>query len=396
MITFLEFISIDSFYNAILFIIVYSINLSKCDKINFYQSLILSTQIRYLYILTIYLLNILINELFIINLDMSILVNPLITYLVYNKTRFRYFYSRVSEICVRRLKQVLCYLIYNILNFLIKIILEKDSKITLLEVEELCNKLQYEILLDFLRSFIISCLYEYISVSYKQLAYLFNYNNNFKSKHEKKQYILEIINDKNWQKFIDNKTISIFFDIYKTSNNTQISDYIEYQLNRFKFWFVSFCSVWSLISYSRLTSIIPIIYFYYQKDIYYNNKTIFILLSIICFSNYFNYILVLILFSIKVDYYYKFYNYLLNLNINTNLLISNFCLFNFVYLLNIKHRLEINLFYLLVFYVFKYDMLLEYIFYILFTNCIDYSYLYIFKLYIVVILLKYKNIMIKK
>ena len=45
----LYLISIDSFFNGILFLLIFNIKLSKKDKIEYYNNFILSIKIRYLY-----------------------------------------------------------------------------------------------------------------------------------------------------------------------------------------------------------------------------------------------------------------------------------------------------------------------------------------------------------
>ena len=57
----LKSIAIDSFFNGLLFILIYNFKLSKRDKVEYYRSFILSTGVRYLYFLILSVVNLLLS-----------------------------------------------------------------------------------------------------------------------------------------------------------------------------------------------------------------------------------------------------------------------------------------------------------------------------------------------
>ena len=92
------------------------------------------------------------------------------------------------------------------------------------------NRFGFSRLNEFAQSFVVACVYEYISSHYQYLSYIFQFNNATQDIYEKKQYILGLLNSKDWDKLLHSSTIHQFFYIYKNSNNRQISKFINYRL----------------------------------------------------------------------------------------------------------------------------------------------------------------------
>ena len=301
---FLYLISIDSLFNGLLFILIYNINLSKKDKISYYQTFIISAKVRYLYFISLYIINNLINILVNDNIDIGLLACPLFTYMCYNRTYInRYVNILFGEINLR-IQKMICYILYIVLLFLSKTILIEECNIKLKEIEDFYSKSGFNKLFDFLQSFVIACVYEYISVSYISLSFLFQYKSGFTENYQKKQYILGLLNDKQWDKLLHSSTMSIFFDIYKNSNNKQISKFIQYQLNRIHYRLLIFFTAWSIIGYLNKPYIIPIIFFFFYVDSWRNNRLLYNFIGIISIINIVNSIIPIILYSIPSDWLY--------------------------------------------------------------------------------------------
>jgi hypothetical protein len=301
----------------------------------------------------------------------------------YLKFRVDYFYLVLNN----KLGDSICYLVYKVLNFLIKIILGETITIKLVEIKQVYKEIGYKKLADFFRSFVVACIYEYISVNYIHISYIFSYKTTLSSTHEKKQYIVGLINDKNWNKFMDSKTISIFFDIYKASNNKQISEYIEYQINRCKFLCACMFSTWSIVDYLEITSkimygrlMIPIIYFYFLKDIWVANKILYIILSLLCLLPINDYVLLVILFSIKPHYYIVVYKYIVDNNINFWVILVDFLVMLFIYSIGTKYI--ISVFFILLAYLCNIYYLVNIIIYVSIGMFSEYNIVHMIKIFV--------------
>jgi hypothetical protein len=301
---FVYLISIDSLFNSLLFILIYNINLSKKDKISYYQTFILSAKVRYLYFVSLFAINFVLNLLFYRNIDISLLACPLFTYICYNKTYInRYVNILFTEINLR-FQKLICYILYIVLLFLSKTILIEECTIKLTEIEEFYSKSGYNKLFDFLQSFVIACVYEYISVSYVSLSFLFQYKSGFNENYKKKQYILGLLNDKQWDKLLHSSTISIFFDIYKNSNNKQISKFIQYQLNRIHYRLLIFFTAWSIIGYLNKPYITPIIFFFFYIDDWRKHRLLYNIIGLMSIFNICDFIIPIALYSIPYNWIY--------------------------------------------------------------------------------------------
>ena len=342
---FLYLISIDSLFNGLLFILIYNINLSKKDKISYYQTFIISAKVRYLYFIALYAINTLINILLHNTVDISLLACPLFTYICYNKSYInRYVNILFSEINLR-FQKLICYILYIVLLFLSKTILIEECNIKRIEIEEFYSKAGFNKLFDFLQSFVIACVYEYISVSYVSLSFLFQYKSGFNENYQKKQYILGLLNDKQWDKLLHSSTISIFFDIYKNSNNKQISKFIQYQLNRIQYRLLIFFTAWAIIGYLDKGYIIPIIFFFFYVDSWRNNRLLYNIIAVISIINIFNNVISIILYSIPSNCLYIFIKNVRNISVRKENIILSFLVF-----LNIIsiHKVEYLLGYLVI------------------------------------------------
>jgi hypothetical protein len=315
---FLYLISIDSLFNSLLFILIYNINLSKKDKIAYYQTFIISFKIRYLYFFALFFVSKTINLLINNTIDISLLACPLFTYICYHKTYLnRYVNILFIEINVR-FQKLICYLLYIVLLFLSKTILIEECNIKLSEIELFYNKSGYNKLFDFLQSFVIACVYEYISVSYVSLSFLFQYKSGFNENYKKKQYILGLLNDKQWDKLLHSSTISIFFDIYKNSNNKQISKFIQYQLNRFHYRLLIFFTAWSIIGYLNKPYITPIIFFFFYIDVWRTHRILYNLIGILSILNVVDPLIPIILYSIPCNWLYACFNTIQKISYDKN------------------------------------------------------------------------------
>jgi hypothetical protein len=309
----LYLLSIDSLFNGLLFILIYNINLSKKDKISYYQSFIISTKIRYMYFACLYFFGYTINILLNRPIDVGILACPLFTYLFYNRTYLNRYFDFISKFFYRNTQKMICYLLYIVLRFLSKTILVEECTIKLKEIEEFYSKSGCSKLYDFLQSFAIACIYEYISTSYVSLGFLFQYKSGFKENYDKKQYILGLLNGKQWDKLLHSSTISIFFDIYKNSNNKQISKFIQYQLNRVHYRLLIFFTSWSIIGYTNKTYLIPLLFFFFYIDNWRNNRIFYNVLGLLAIFNMVDYLLILILYSIPISWIYYIFDKIANI-----------------------------------------------------------------------------------
>jgi hypothetical protein len=324
---FLYLISIDSLFNSLLFILIYNINLSKKDKISYYQTFIISAKVRYLYFLSLFAINLVLNLLFYRSINISLLACPLFTYICYNKTYInRYVNILFTEINFR-FQKLICYILYIVLLFLSKTILIEECTIKLSEIEEFYNKSGYNKLFDFLQSFVIACVYEYISVSYVSLSFLFQYKSGFNENYKKKQYILGLLNDKQWDKLLHSSTISIFFDIYKNSNNKQISKFIQYQLNRIHYRLLIFFTAWSLIGYLNKPYITPMIFFFFYIDDWRKHRLLYNVIALIAILNVFDFIIPIALYSIPCNWIYALLKNIQKISYDKNNIILSILIF---------------------------------------------------------------------
>jgi hypothetical protein len=310
----LYLISIDSFFNGILFLLIFNIKLSKKDKIEYYNSFLLSIKIRYLYFFILWIFSIFLSALFYCEIDISILSIPIFVYLFYNKLYFH----RVIDWINKRLKDKIEFCVsstlYGIIQFLCKTILSEETNIKQIEIMNFYKKVGIQKLMEFAQSFVLACVYEYVSSSYIYLSYVFNYNN-FRDNYDKKQYILGLLNSKDWDKLFHSSTINLFFDIYKNSNNRQIAKYIHYQITRFQYKLLIFFSVWSIVGYINNSLLIPFLFYYIYIDIWKENRNLFLFLSF--FSIVHNeYFISILLFTIPNYFHYEIVNWIKGLKYN--------------------------------------------------------------------------------
>ena len=277
---FLKSIGVDSFFNGILFILIYNIKLSKKDKIEYYRSFILGTGVRYLYFLILTLISAILSCLLYVETDLTFFACPLFIYYFYNKL----YYKRVVDIiyskCRRTITDIVSGAIYNIIQFLCKTVLTEECSVRKEDIADFYERFGSKKLSQFGQSFAMACMYDYISVHYPYLGYVLNgYPSNSVSSnksveilnYEYKQRILGILNSKDWDKLFDSQTIYLFFHIYRTGNNRQIYRYIQYQLTRFHYRLLIFFSTWSILSVvdSPIVSaaMVPWLFMYiYQED----------------------------------------------------------------------------------------------------------------------------------
>mgnify|MGYP003331572591 CR=1 FL=1 len=230
----LYLISIDSFFNGLLFILIYNIKLSKKDKIEYYNNFILSIKIRYLYFLILWIISLLLSILFYTQIDISLMAIPIFVYLFYKKLYFHRVVDWINRKLQDKIEFIVSSTLYGIIQFLCKTILSEETNIKQVEIMNFYKKVGIQKLMEFAQSFVLACVYEYISSSYSYLSYVFNYNG-FRDNYDKKQHILGYLNSKDWDRLFHSSTINLFFDIYKNSNNKQIARYIQYQINRLQY-----------------------------------------------------------------------------------------------------------------------------------------------------------------
>jgi len=308
---FLYLLSIDSFFNGILFLLIYNIKLSKKDKIEYYNSFILSIRIRYLYFTILTIFNLLINTLFYRQIDISLLACPLFVYLFYRKFYFQRVVEWINRKTQDKIQTIITWCLYNIIQFLCKTVLSEESNIRKNEITLFYQKVGYIKLIEFTQSFILACVYEYISSNYAYLGYVFNYSN-LRDNYDKKQLILGYLNSKDWEKLFHSSTINLFFDIYKNSNNKQIARYIQYQINRFQYKVLIFFSVWSIVGFMDNVLLIPFLFYYIYLEEWRDHINLYLFLSIISLFNS-SYCLGILLFIIPNEYYYQFFDWIYGL-----------------------------------------------------------------------------------
>lgn len=274
----LKSIGVDSFFNGILFILIYNIKLSKKDKIEYYRSFILGTGVRYLYLLTLSVLCAVLSCILFVETDLTFFACPLFIYYFYNKL----YYKRVVDIiyskCRRTITNIVSGVIYNILQFLCKTVLTEECSVRQQDVADFYERVGYKKLSQFGQSFAMACVYDYISVHYPYLGYVLNGSVSSSSQknvdvlnYEYKQRILGILNSKDWDRLFDSQTIHLFFHIYRTGNNRQIYRYIQYQLTRIQYRMLIFFSTWSVLSVIHSEVVcalaVPLLFMYiYQED----------------------------------------------------------------------------------------------------------------------------------
>lgn len=308
-------ISIDSFFNGILFMLIYNIKLSKKDKIEYYNTFILSAKIRYLYFLLLWIFSLFINTLFFRMIDMSILACPLFVYFFYKKLYFHRVVEWINRKTQDRIQHVISWCLYNIIQFLCKTVLSEETNIKMTEIRAFYQKVGYSKLIEFAQSFVLACVYDYISTNYTYLGFVFNYNNNFRDNYDKKQHILGYLNSKDWDRLFHSSTINLFFDIYKNSNNKQIARYIQYQINRLQYKLLILFSTWSIVGYMDNILLVPLLFYYINLEDWKEHRYLYATLSVLSlFQN--SYFLSIMLFIISNHYYYQLFNWIINLQYN--------------------------------------------------------------------------------
>lgn len=304
----LYLISIDSFFNGILFLLIFNIKLSKKDKIEYYNNFLLSIKIRYLYFCILWLGSMFLSGLFYKEIDVSILAIPIFVFLFYKKLYFHKIVDWINRRLRDKIEFIVSATLYGIIQFLCKTILSEETNIKQLEIMNFYKKVGIQKLMEFSQSFVMACVYEYISSSYSYLSYVFNYNN-FRDNYDKKQYILGLLNSKDWDKLFHSSTINLFFDIYKNSNNRQIAKYIQYQVNRFQYKLLIFFSVWSIVGYMNNGLLIPLLFYYIYMDVWKDNRKLYLTLSILSIIHN-EYFISILLFILPNYMYYKITGYI--------------------------------------------------------------------------------------
>jgi len=177
--------------------------------------------------------------------------------------------------------------------------------------------------LEFIYSFILACVLEYLSNQYSYLGFFFQFNRSiFNDNYEKKQHILGLLNSKNWDKLFNSSTINLFFDIYKNSNNKQISKYINYQINRFQYKSLVFFSVWSIVGFIDCRYVIPILFYYIYIEDWYEHSNLYVVLSFISLLSG-EYFLSVLLFILPRSIYYKIVSWFKSLEIHLDYIVMN-------------------------------------------------------------------------
>ena len=310
----LYLLSIDSFFNGILFLLIFNIKLSKKDKIEYYNSFLLSVNIRYLYFFILWILSIFLKVLFHCEIDISILSVPVFVYLFYKKLYFHKVIDWFNKKMNDKIEILVSSTLYGIIQFLCKTILSEETNIKQIEIINFYKKVGINKLLEFAQSFVLACVYEYISSKYTYLSYVFNYNN-FRDNYDKKQYILGLLNSKDWDKLFHSSTINLFFEIYKNSNNRQIAKYIHYQINRLQYKILIFFSIWSIVGYINNNLLIPFLFYYIYIDIWKENRILYLCLSLFSIIHD-EYFISILLFTIPNYLHYEIINWIKALNYN--------------------------------------------------------------------------------
>jgi hypothetical protein len=317
----LHIISIDSFFNGLLFLLIFNIKLSKQDRIEYYNTFILSIKIRYLYFGLVWITSLLLSIMFFNEINISSTAIPIFIYLFYNLYYFQHIVDWIYKKCHLKIQEYITFGVYHIIQFLCRTILIEESNIKQAELAIFYNRFGFTRLNEFAQSFVVACVYEYISSHYQYLSYIFQFNNATHDIYEKKQHILGLLNSKDWDKLLHSSTIHQFFYIYKNSNNRQISKFINYQLNRLKYRVMIFFSVWSIVGITEITYSIPLFFYYIYMSQWNEHIRLFTLLSIFSMVCP-NYILSIVLFIVPKSFFYKLYESLYLLHISVNRIIE--------------------------------------------------------------------------
>jgi len=300
-------ISIDSFFNGILFLLIFNIKLCKKDKIEYYNNFILSVTIRYLYFIILWGSSLFLSFLFYTEIDISILSIPIFVYVFYRKLYFNKIIEWLEKQTNEKVEIMVSLLFYNIIQFLCKTILTEETNIKQIEIMHFYKRVGIRKLVEFAQSFALACIYDYISSQYSYLSYVFQYNN-FRDTYDKKQHILGLLNSKDWDQLFHSSTINLFFDIYKNSNNRQISKFIQYQIVRFQYKLLIFFSVWSIVDYLANPWLIPFLFYYIYIEQWNNHRHLYTFLSIVGIIHPYFFFSIL-LFIIPPRYYYHVTNF---------------------------------------------------------------------------------------
>jgi len=315
--------SIDSFFNGLLFLLIYNIKLSKKDKIEYYNNFLISITVRYLYFFLLYFFSLFIKLILFTTFDFSFLACPIFVCLFYKKSLFQKFVDWLYKKTNGIIQDWISLSIYHIIQFLCKTVLIEESNIKTHEISLFYQKMGSAKFIEFIYSFILACVLEYLSNQYSYLGFFFQFNRSiFNDNYEKKQHILGLLNSKNWDKLFNSQTINLFFDIYKNSNNKQISKYINYQINRFQYKLLVFFSVWSVVGFIDSKYIIPIVFFYIYIDDWYEHYKLYLLLSSISLLNN-EYFFSILLFIFPRSFYYKILSWVKSLTIHLDYILMN-------------------------------------------------------------------------
>jgi hypothetical protein len=248
------------------------------------------------------------------DIDVSILAIPIFVFLFYKKLYFHKVVDWINRKLQDKIEFIVSATLYGIIQFLCKTILSEETNIKQLEIMNFYKKVGIQKLMEFSQSFVMACVYEYISSNYSYLGYVFNYNN-FRDNYDKKQYILGLLNSKDWDKLFHSSTINLFFDIYKNSNNRQIAKYIQYQVNRFQYKLLIFFSVWSIVGYMNNGLLIPFLFYYIYMDVWKDNRSLYLTLSLLSIIHN-EYFISILLFILPNYMYYKITGYIYKLKYN--------------------------------------------------------------------------------
>lgn len=316
-------ISIDSFFNSILFLFIYNMQSTKADKLSYYYTFIHSMNIRYLYFFLLWVISFILGTLLDKNIDISILACPIFVYLFYNKLYFHRVVDWIYKKCQLKIQYTLCYVLYQIIQFLSTTILLEPSNIRENEIMEFYSQMKSDQINEFFQSFLMACLYEYLNSQYSYIGYVMLINQKkWANNYEKKQYILGILNAKDWNRLFQSDTITLFFDIYKNSNNKQIAEFIQRQITIFKYKFITFFSVWSIVAFMGSSWIIPFIFYYINTTQWKENRNLLVFLSVVSILNP-DIISSIAFFIIPVHFHYEIMYWITSLNLNIMTVVYN-------------------------------------------------------------------------
>jgi hypothetical protein len=248
---------------------------------------------------------------------------------------------------------------------LCKTILTEETNIKQIEIVNFYKRVGIQKLIEFAQSFVLACVYDYMSTQYSYLSYVFQYNH-FRDTYDKKQHILGLLNSKDWDKLFHSSTINLFFDIYKNSNNRQISKFIQYQITRFQYKLLIFFSIWSIVDYAASQFLIPFLFYYIYIEQWNEHKRLYAMLSIISIVHH-HFFWSILLFIIPPQYYYQLTNFIKHLKCNKlNIGLSVFSI------LVVAHSIEYQLaFFITGIFLFpRFSLrMLYFIFFGYFSNC---------------------------